>query len=82
DIACRYAFIAHAGHQTNHIHADILHPLRHAGDLFRRARRNTETLPVPLSEKEILEIARAGADGLHTHKSDWDDLQDIVNLAH
>ena len=42
----------------------------------------TETLPVPLSDTEILEIARAGADGLHTHKSDWDDLQDIVNLAH
>ncbi|NYN06637.1 histidine biosynthesis protein, partial [Salmonella enterica subsp. enterica serovar Typhimurium] len=42
----------------------------------------TETLPVPLSETEILEIARAGAYGLHTHKSDWDDLQDIVNLAH
>jgi len=27
----------------------------------------TETLPVPLTETEILEIARAGADGLHTN---------------
>ncbi|EHG8282158.1 histidine biosynthesis protein [Klebsiella oxytoca] len=42
----------------------------------------TEILPVPLTEEHILEIARAGADGLHTHKSDWDDLEEIVTLAH
>jgi hypothetical protein len=42
----------------------------------------TEILPVPLSEDDILAISQAGADGLHTHKSDWDDLQEIVTLAH
>ncbi|MBZ6861458.1 histidine biosynthesis protein [Klebsiella michiganensis] len=42
----------------------------------------TETLPVPLTDEHILEIARSGADGLHTHKSDWDDLKEVIDLAH
>ncbi len=42
----------------------------------------TETIPVPVTEEDILQIARAGADGLHTHKSTFEDLADIVNLAH
>ncbi|MEG0279455.1 MAG: histidine biosynthesis protein [Morganella sp. (in: enterobacteria)] len=42
----------------------------------------TETIPVPVTEDDILQIARAGADGLHTHKSTFEDLADIVNLAH
>jgi len=42
----------------------------------------TETIPVPVTEEDILQIARAGADGLHTHKSTFEDLADIVSLAH
>ncbi|KFS19236.1 hypothetical protein AK63_23165, partial [Salmonella enterica subsp. enterica serovar Bareilly str. CFSAN000955] len=72
---------------TNSQMAEAVHGVRNVvpDDIFITvgiAGGFTETLPVPLSEKEILEIAHAGADGLHTHKSDWDDLQDIVNLAH
>lgn len=42
----------------------------------------TEVLPRPLSEEDVRLIAEAGADGLHVHKSDLDDLRDIVELAH
>ncbi|HHY34399.1 MAG TPA: histidine biosynthesis protein [Firmicutes bacterium] len=42
----------------------------------------TEVLPRPLSEDDVRMIAEAGADGLHVHKSDLDDLRDIVELAH
>lgn len=42
----------------------------------------TEVLPRPLSEDDIRMIAEAGADGLHVHKSDLDDLREIVELAH
>ncbi|MBJ9269494.1 histidine biosynthesis protein [Citrobacter freundii] len=72
---------------TNSQMAEAVHGVRNVvpDDIFITvgiAGGFTETLPVPLTETEILEIARAGADGLHTHKYDWDDLQDIVNLAH
>ncbi len=42
----------------------------------------TEILPVQLLDKHFIEIAHAGADGLHTHKSNWEDLEAIVNAAH
>lgn len=42
----------------------------------------TEVLPRPLSEDDVRMIAEAGADGLHVHKSDLDDLREIVELAH
>ncbi|MEW6398288.1 MAG: histidine biosynthesis protein [Bacillota bacterium] len=42
----------------------------------------TETIPRPLKEHDVLLIAEAGADGLHVHKSDVEDLRDIVGLAH
>jgi hypothetical protein len=42
----------------------------------------TETQPVPLIDKDFLGIARAGADGLHTHKSSLEDLGEWVDKAH
>ena len=42
----------------------------------------TETMPCPLREEDVRLIAQAGADGLHVHKSDLEDLKDIVELAH
>jgi imidazole glycerol phosphate synthase subunit HisF len=42
----------------------------------------TETQPVLLSDKDFADIARAGADGLHTHKSSLKDLAEWVAKAH
>lgn len=42
----------------------------------------TEDLPVALTEHDFLEIANSGADGLHTHKSSFEDLEELVSLAH
>lgn len=42
----------------------------------------TEIMPTPLREEDFLYIAACGADGLHTHKSDFDDLAEVVRLAH
>ena len=42
----------------------------------------TETVPCPLSEADLFEMAQAGADGLHVHKSSLDDLEALVNASH
>ncbi len=42
----------------------------------------TETQPVALREENFYNLARAGADGLHTHKSSLEDLENWVNIAH
>lgn len=42
----------------------------------------TEIIPTPISEEDFLKISRAGADGLHTHKSSLYDLEELVKAAH
>ncbi|WP_152656101.1 histidine biosynthesis protein [Oceanobacillus sp. CFH 90083] len=42
----------------------------------------TELVPVELSDNEIKLLATHGADGMHTHKSNFTDLEEIVELAH
>lgn len=42
----------------------------------------TETQPVAIAEHHFFDLARAGADGLHTHKSSFDDLGAWVAVAH
>lgn len=42
----------------------------------------TERQPVTLTEEDMEKMALAGANGLHTHKSCIEDLEDIVRLAH
>jgi 3-keto-L-gulonate-6-phosphate decarboxylase len=42
----------------------------------------TETLPTPLTEEHAYLLSRAGADGIHTHKSTIEDLSDMVEIAH
>ncbi len=42
----------------------------------------TEILPMPLTDEDFLMMARAGADGLHTHKSSLRDLEELVKKAH
>jgi cyclase len=42
----------------------------------------TELVPLPLTDELAAMLSRAGADGLHTHKSTLEDLQDVVTLAH
>lgn len=42
----------------------------------------TEVVPVPIREEAFLKMSRAGADGLHTHKSSLYDLEQLVNCAH
>lgn len=42
----------------------------------------TETMPTPFTEEQAYALARAGADGVHTHKSTFADLKDVVDLCH
>lgn len=42
----------------------------------------TEILPTPLTEDDFLKMSRSGADGLHTHKSSLNDLEELVQAAH
>lgn len=42
----------------------------------------TEIKPTPVSEEDILYISQQGADGLHTHKSNIEDLAELVEMAH
>lgn len=42
----------------------------------------TEAMPINLKDEDYLAISQAGADGLHVHKSGWEDLEEIVNKAH
>ena len=42
----------------------------------------TEILPVLLKEEDFYNISLSGADGLHTHKSSIEDLEELVNHAH
>ena len=42
----------------------------------------TEIMPTPLLEEDFLKMSKAGADGLHTHKSSLYDLEELVKCAH
>lgn len=42
----------------------------------------TELKPFILTDEHMQMMSDAGADGLHTHKSSFKDLEDLVNLAH
>ena len=42
----------------------------------------TEVVPMPLKEEDFMKMALAGADGLHTHKSCIEDLEELVKMAH
>lgn len=42
----------------------------------------TELIPVELSEEDFKYMSVQGADGLHTHKSNLEDLEEVVKLAH
>lgn len=42
----------------------------------------TEVVPIILEEKDFLNMALHGADGLHTHKSSLRDLEALVKMAH
>ncbi len=42
----------------------------------------TETMPTPFTDEQAYALARAGADGIHTHKSTFEDLKDVVDLCH
>lgn len=41
-----------------------------------------EMLPTPFTERDAMLLSRAGADGIHTHKTTYEDLRDMVDLAH
>ncbi|NMB01916.1 MAG: histidine biosynthesis protein [Firmicutes bacterium] len=41
-----------------------------------------ELVPMEIPEQAFLDLSRAGADGLHTHKSSLEDLEELVNKAH
>ncbi len=42
----------------------------------------TELDPVEITERDFANLARAGADGLHTHKASLEDLAEWVEVAH
>ncbi len=42
----------------------------------------TETMPTPFTEEHAYALSRAGADGIHTHKSTVEDLKDVVEICH
>ncbi len=42
----------------------------------------TEIVPVEITDEQFLQMALAGADGLHTHKSSLKDLEALVRQAH
>ena len=42
----------------------------------------TETMPTPFTDEYAYSLSRAGADGIHTHKSTYEDLKDVVELCH
>ncbi len=42
----------------------------------------TETMPTPFTEEQFFQLSLSGADGVHTHKSTFEDLEDVVTLCH
>lgn len=42
----------------------------------------TEIVPKVITEDDVRVMSESGADGLHVHKSDLKDLEDIVKMAH
>lgn len=42
----------------------------------------TETLPTFFTEEQAYLLSRAGADGVHTHKSTLEDLKEMVEVCH
>jgi 3-keto-L-gulonate-6-phosphate decarboxylase len=41
-----------------------------------------ELVPIDLPEEVFMKLSKAGADGLHVHKSSLSDLEEVVKLAH
>ncbi len=41
-----------------------------------------ELVPVEISDEVFISLSKAGADGLHIHKSSLKDLEEVVNKAH
>jgi pentose-5-phosphate-3-epimerase len=41
-----------------------------------------ETVPLPFTEEDASLLAKAGCDGIHTHKTTYEDLRDMVDIAH
>ncbi|WP_353096985.1 hypothetical protein [Tissierella praeacuta] len=41
-----------------------------------------ELVPVEISDEVFIDLSKAGADGLHIHKSSLKDLEEVVNKAH
>ena len=42
----------------------------------------TSTTPLPFTDEEALALSQAGASGCHTHKWRWNDLENLVKIAH
>lgn len=42
----------------------------------------TEVAPIELSDSDFKALAEPGADEIHCHKSNLEDLQDVVNITH
>lgn len=41
-----------------------------------------ELVPIPFTEEGACMLAQAGCDGIHTHKTTYEDLKDMVDVAH
>jgi len=41
-----------------------------------------ELVPMPFTEEDACMLAQAGCDGIHTHKTTFEDLKDMVDVAH
>ncbi|MEA4811000.1 MAG: hypothetical protein VB108_00330 [Anaerolineaceae bacterium] len=42
----------------------------------------TETMPMPFTLEQATQLALAGADGVHTHKSTFEDLKEVIEICH
>jgi imidazole glycerol-phosphate synthase subunit HisF len=42
----------------------------------------TETMPTVFTDDQAHRLSLAGADGIHTHKSTFEDLKDVVEMCH
>jgi len=41
-----------------------------------------EVVPIPFTEEDALALSKSGADGIHVHKFDFEDLEEITEIAH
>ena len=71
----------HKGVVTMHAAEQVRHEITVA-QMAEVTRGFTEVVPMPLTEADFETMALAGADGLHTHKSSIEDLEELVTMAH